>query len=192
MLRRVSDELERARRGDRGAWEQLLAAMGESLLSYLGLRLGKLRERLDPCDVLQEVYLQAHRGFDAFRGQTLGELRAWLYTIADHQLADLRDHHGAKKREAPGGEHPLSAFVDQLRASRTGPGTAAARQDEELRLHRALEALPEAEREAVILHHFHGLTQEQIAARQALTVKQVRGLLTRGRLELGQVLRGGA
>lgn len=192
MLRRVSDELERIRGGDRAAWEQLLAAMGESLLSYLTLRLGKLRERLDPCDVLQEVYLEAHRGFEKFRGQTLGELRAWLYTIADHELSDLRDHHGAKKRVAPGGDHPLSGFVDQLRASRTGPGTAVARQEQEQRLQRALEALPDAEREAVLLHHFHGLTQEQIAARQDLTVKQVRGLLTRGRLKVGQALRGGA
>ncbi len=85
---------------------------------------------------------------------------------------------------------PLSGVVDLLRASRTGPGTAVVRLEEQGRLHRALEALPADEREGVLLHHFHGLTQEQIAERLALTVKQVRGLLARGRFKVGVALRG--
>lgn len=188
----MSDALARARGGDQVAYEQLLASMGESLLSYLTLRMGGLRARLDPCDVLQETYLVAHRSFADFRGETLPALRAWLYTIADHQLHDLVDHHAARKRRSPGGDVPLSGVVDQLRASRTGPGTAVVRLEEQARLHRALAALPADEREGVLLHHFHGLTQEQIAERLALTVKQVRGLLTRGRFKVGAALRSAA
>ena len=186
----TTDELlARARGGDRGAYEALFAAAAERLLVYLELRLGGLKARLDPLDALQETYLEAHRSFDRFRGQTLASFRAWLYAIADNRLLDLADHHGARKRSPQGEQVPVSQVIEELRGSRTGPGTAVARREEHERLRSALEALEPAEREAILLHHFHGLTREQVAERLGLTVKQARSLLARARWRLGSSLR---
>lgn len=180
-----SEELQRARGGDRAAYEALFAGVAERLLLYLEVRLGGLRSRLDACDVLQETFLAAHRSFGSFQGRTRAAFRAWLFTIADHRLGELAAHHGAQKR---GVAREVPAIVEQLRASRTGPATACARLEQQDRLRAALEALEADQREAVLLHHFHGLTQDEAAARLGRTVKQVRLLLAKARYQLGSAL----
>lgn len=180
--------LRRARQGDREAYDALLSGLADRLLLYVEVRLGALRNRLDPCDVLQETLLMAHRSFAGFQGDSLPAFRGWLFAIADHRLHDLADHHATQKRHTPGGEVPLSGVVEQLRATRTGPATAAEREERRVRLHEALQGLEQAEREAILLHHFHGLTQDEVAERLGVSTKQVRGLLVRARYRLGSAL----
>src|SRR6516165_9500273 len=48
----------------------------------------RLRGKLDPSDVVQEVLLKAHRHKDDCRGQTEAEQAAWLRQILTTTLAD--------------------------------------------------------------------------------------------------------
>src|SRR5579872_2223742 len=60
------------------------------------------------------------------------------------------------------------------------PSQAAGRHEQANRLARALVDLPEAEREALILQHWHGLTVSQIGERLGRTTAAIGWLLKRG------------
>ena len=49
-----------------------------------------LRLRLDPSDLVQETFLEAHRDFPRFTGPTERELLAWLRRILARNLVDQR------------------------------------------------------------------------------------------------------
>jgi DNA-directed RNA polymerase specialized sigma24 family protein len=48
----------------------------------------RLRSKLDPSDIVQQTLLKAHEKLDQFRGQSEGELAAWLRTILTNSLTD--------------------------------------------------------------------------------------------------------
>src|SRR4051794_28676997 len=77
--------LERARRGDRQAWNDLLAWVRPLLRAVLRQRMRCLEEA---SDVTNEAQLRMHRGFGQFRGETLGQFRVWAGRIAANALAD--------------------------------------------------------------------------------------------------------
>src|SRR5262249_35196419 len=58
-----------------------------------------LQVRLDPSDLVQETFLDAHRDFASFQGATEAELLAWLRRILARNLADQARHHKAQGRD---------------------------------------------------------------------------------------------
>src|SRR5262245_34242471 len=89
-----NDLLERALQGDREALGRLLESQ-RALLHRLAERQlkGRITTRVDPSDVLQQTFLEAHRCFPQFAGQDARELAAWLRAILDHKVATaIRDH----------------------------------------------------------------------------------------------------
>ena len=98
---RVGELIGLARQGER----RVLGTLLETYRNYLTLlarsQLGRsLQSRASPSDVVQETFLEAHRDFDKFRGQSQGELLAWMRTILLHNIARVVERHrGAQKRD---------------------------------------------------------------------------------------------
>jgi RNA polymerase sigma-70 factor (ECF subfamily) len=172
----------------------------ERFRSYLLLL---ARVRLDPMvrakvgasDVVQQTLLEAHRDRDQFRGRTVEEQAAWLRAVLARNLANvLRDLRRDKRDVAR--EQPLQAALDEsavrleswLAAGQSSPSQQAERHERAVRLAEALAALPENQREAVVLRHWHGLSLAEIAARLGCTTAAVTGLLHRGLRKLRQQL----
>ena len=112
--------------GDARSYEELFARVADRLLLYVRLRIGReLSAKLEPLDVVQEVYAEAHRSFATFRPQGPGSFSRWLQRIARHRILDLAKFHGAEKRRAP---PPLSgsAALDSLRARYATAGAGSA------------------------------------------------------------------
>jgi RNA polymerase sigma factor (sigma-70 family) len=114
---------------------------------------GMLSSREDADDIVQEALLQAYLGLDRLRDP--GAFGAWLSAITAN-LARMRLRAArepsvsldAGGRVAPESfEVPLLEELDSLR-----------------KLRAALEPLPLAERDAVLLHYVDGLTAQEIAA----------------------------
>jgi RNA polymerase sigma-70 factor (ECF subfamily) len=157
----------------------------------------RLRGKLDPSDVVQQTFLQAHRAWPTFRGQTEAELAAWLRQILARTLAHAVRDFGRDCRDVAR-ERPLQEAVEAssarveawLAAEQSSPSEQAQRNEERLRLAEALAALPEAQREAVVLHYWHRQTVQEISAALGRTPAAVAGLLKRGLHQLRGQLRG--
>jgi RNA polymerase sigma-70 factor (ECF subfamily) len=154
-----------------------------------------LRQRIDASDVVQQSMLDAVARRDQFRGSTEGELLAWLRTILSNNLIDAFRHHGRAKRDAArvlSLEEEISQSFRRIDAlvtdSASSPSQKAARNEQLLRLPAALNALPAAQREAIILHHLQGLTLSQTARLLDRSETAVGGLLHRGLKRLHALL----
>ena len=78
--------VERCRRGDLAAFEELYRAHAGKLFSVACRLLGNAT---DAEDLLQEIFLSAHRKLEGFRGESA--LGTWLYRLAtNHCLDHLR------------------------------------------------------------------------------------------------------
>jgi RNA polymerase sigma-70 factor (ECF subfamily) len=164
------------------------------LLAWLQLR-DQPPHRLDPSDVVQQTLLEAYRQRGQFRGTTAAEQAAWLRRILANNLADAARALHRDKRDV-GRECSLEAALDGssaqlgswLAAEGASPASAAAAHENAVRLAEALARLPEAQREAIVLQHWHGLTLAQIGQRLGRTPVAVAGLLKRGLKRLREIL----
>jgi RNA polymerase sigma-70 factor (ECF subfamily) len=151
--------------------------------------------KFDSSDIVQQTLLDAFAKRDQFRGTTEAELAAWLREILKHNLADaMRDQKRAKRDVRR--ECPIEAGIDEsfaqtqawLEAVQSSPSQRAVKQEELLRLTEALTQLPEAQREAIVLHHLQGRKLAEVAAETGRTEAAVAGLLFRGLRALQNLL----
>lgn len=118
-------------------------------------------------DCFQETFLRLHRARERFDGAQ--RLKPYLYRIALNVARDMRRRHAAQPRAVPlsngerGDDRPNGPSIP---APPSGdPGVPQQHADRELRgqVRAAVAALPEAEREVVVLRLFEGLTFAQVA-----------------------------
>jgi RNA polymerase sigma-70 factor (ECF subfamily) len=146
-------------RGDAAAFEALYDRYASTIYALL-LRI--LCNADDAQEVLQETFVKAWTSakmFDAVRGSEI----AWLISIARSRGIDrLRSRRIRFEREDEAGREisVLGAFVDR----NTGADFAIQSQ-ERVAVRGALAELPEAQRVALELAYFEGLSQSEIATR---------------------------
>jgi RNA polymerase sigma-70 factor (ECF subfamily) len=145
--------------------------------------------------VVQQTLLQAYQALHQFRGRSEGELAAWLRQILARNLAmAVRDF--ARAKRDVGREQSLEAALAQsssrleawLVAEQSSPSQRAERNEQALLLAEALEQLPEAQREALVLQHWQGWSLAQIGAHMGRSPEAVAGLIKRGLKQLRQLL----
>lgn len=144
-------------------------------------------EKLDASDVVQQTLLDAFAKREQYRGGTEGELAAWLREILKNNLADALRAQQRDKRDVRR-ERPLEGAIDAsfartqdwLAAVQSSPSQRAVKQEDLLRLAQALTELPEAQRDAIVLHHLQGLKLAEVAAEMDRSEAAVAGLLFRG------------
>lgn len=161
--------LERARDGDRQAFEALVEPLRGQLLERIRLKMSpSLRERLDPEDVAQEVQLRALRSIARFRWQGQGSLMAWLEGMAVNVILQSAKLH-RRRRELQVSHEPCAP--DPTASHR-------ARRDERFeRLKESVESLPPDYRTALRLARIEGLKISEIAERMGRSPAAVKNLL---------------
>jgi RNA polymerase sigma-70 factor (ECF subfamily) len=175
-------------------------AMLEGYRDYLALLARiqvarRLRAKVDLSGVVQQTLFDAHQALPRFRPRDEAERAAWLRRILANNLADELRKLRAAKRDV-GRERSLEADLDEssarlgawLAADQSSPSRGVERQEQALALARALAALPEAQREALVLQHWGGWSLAQIAEHLGRTPAAVAGLLKRGLARLREDL----
>ena len=188
-----------ARAGQDQAVGRLLELYRNYLTLLARLEIGRrLRGKVDDSDLAQETFLQAHLHFAQFRGTTEAELMSWLRQILADVVGKLvRRYYGTKRRDVRL-ERDLAAELDQssralgegLAARQSSPSQQAARREQAVLLADALQQLPEAYREVIILAHLEGLGFPEVARRMGRSVDSVKNLWARAVARLRRSLGG--
>ena len=192
--------IEAAVTGDDGAFGRLLARYSNYLTLLARVEVGRrLQGKLDPADLVQETFLEAHRHFPTFRGTTEPEFVGWLRRILAGVLANtVRRYFGTKARD-PRLEEELQVGFDQsscilagqLISPGSSPSEAAARREQAVLFADALDRLSEEYREVIVLRHLEGLTFTAVGERMGRSVDSVEKIWLRAVAKLRKTVEGG-
>jgi RNA polymerase sigma-70 factor (ECF subfamily) len=135
---------------------------------------------VDADDILQEAILRAFRGFDALRGS---DARAWLLTIVRNcHLTALEQQR--RRAFVPLPEEHDAQDGRAMVADTPDPESTSIRRDEERTLGRLMSALPEEQREILMLREIEELEYREIAAVVNVPIGTVMSRLARARAAL--------
>jgi RNA polymerase sigma-70 factor (ECF subfamily) len=172
--------VERCRRGELGAFEELYRAHSGRLYSLACRMLGN---PADAEDQMQEIFLSAHRKLDGFRGDSA--LGTWLYRLATNQILDHVRSRAARAGQLTDGLDDASLLADG------GGQRLADRAIDRIDLERALAELPEGCRAAFVLHDVEGLEHREVSEVLGIAEGTSKSQVHKARLRLRGLLRRG-
>src|SRR6185436_8772217 len=144
--------VERCRQGDLAAFEELYKAHAGKLFSVACRMLGN---PTDAEDLLQEIFLSAHRKLDGFRGESA--LGTWLYRLATNHCLDYLRSRAARTDQL------TDVLDDEPGLYLAGSRGLAEQTVMKMDLERAMARLPEGCRAAFVLHDVQGLEHREVA-----------------------------
>ncbi|QIM17422.1 sigma-70 family RNA polymerase sigma factor [Leucobacter insecticola] len=146
--------LVRSASGDRDAFAELYDMMSARVFGLV------LRVVVDPSqseEVLQEVFLEVWQSAASF-DENRGHARSWILTIAHRRAIDrVRSASSRARREE-------RVALQELHTSAASVEDHVQLLIDGSRAIRALDALPEAQRQAIVLAYFGGYSQREIAS----------------------------
>ena len=184
MSNQASDKklVERVQKGDKGAFDLLVLKYQHKIVNLI------MRYVRDPelaLDIAQEAFIKAYRALPRFRGDSA--FYTWMYRIA---VNTAKNHLAAQRRR------PMDVELDlqdpeqydlhaKLKETDTPEGVALSDELQET-VERAIAALPEDLRTAIILRELEGMSYEEIAETMECPVGTVRSRIFRARDAIGK------
>lgn len=145
--------------------EELYRQYRGKVLAYIRARVANEQDAEDLCST---VFMKAWAKLPDFDGQR-SSVSTWLFSIAHNAVID---HYRARR--------PTAELDESLPTPEPDMELEA--------LAQALEALPERERDVIVLHYYHGLTLKEVAAHMRLAYSTVKLCHSRTLERLGQML----
>mgnify|MGYP001814848829 FL=1 len=179
MSNQSSDKklVKRVQKGDKGAFDLLVLKYQHKIVNLV------MRYVRDPelaLDITQEAFIKAYRALPRFRGDSA--FYTWMYRIA---VNTAKNHLAAQRRR------PMDVELDlqdpeqydlhaKLKETDTPEGVSLSNELKET-VERAIAALPEDLRTAIILRELEGMSYEDIAQTMECPVGTVRSRIFRAR-----------
>jgi RNA polymerase sigma-70 factor (ECF subfamily) len=138
------------------------------------------RNEHDAEDVVQDAYVRALRFFDGFRGD---DARAWLLAIVRNTCYDFLRRHRSQELTDAFDEETHTVVADQ-----PTPEALLLRRADQAMVRQAIEMLPLAWREVIVLREMEGLSYKEIADISGIKIGTVMSRLSRSRARLQQLL----
>ncbi|CAN5811054.1 sigma-70 family RNA polymerase sigma factor [soil metagenome] len=169
--------IERCRQGDLAAFESIYRTHSGRLYSLACRMVGN---PADAEDLLQEIFMAAHRKLDSFRGDAA--LGTWLFRLATNLCLDHLRSRGAKTAGLTG---PLE---DEPGLADGGSRRLAERTVNKMDLERAIAQLPQGCRTAFVLHDVEGLEHGEVAEMLGIAEGTSKSQVHKARLRLRAML----
>jgi RNA polymerase sigma-70 factor, ECF subfamily len=162
--------------GDRAAASALTLRLTPMVFS-LASRV--LNDRVEAEDVVQDAMLRLWKMAPDWR-QGEAKVSTWLYRVTSNLCTDrLRKRKGIGLDQIAEPEDDRPPMDKRLQT-----------EDRAVALRAALANLPDRQRQAVILRHFEGLANPDIADVLSISVEAVESLIARGKRNLARLLAG--
>ena len=176
--------VERAKKGDQGAFEQLVLD-NQNRVYALALRM--VNDREEAADLSQEAFVKAWQGLSSFQGES--SFATWIYRLTTNVCIDWLRRQKRREGAAPsvslddgdaGWAEPADRDSDpQLLLEKSERGKALAR---------GLDRLPDWQRRALVLRELSGLSYQEIGDALDIDLGTVKSRIARARLSLRKIL----
>jgi RNA polymerase sigma-70 factor (ECF subfamily) len=178
--------VERCRAGDLAAFEPLVEKYRQRVwrLAY-----NVLRDREEALDAAQEAFIRAYQALPGFRGQS--RFYTWLFRITMNVATDRARARAARGRALGSEPVPEEEWERRLGGDAgpvAGPEEAVARAEQQAKIARALDALPERHRTIIMLSDLEELSYREIAEVLGIPMGTVMSRLHNARKRLRRVL----
>ena len=188
----LADLISRARSGCSDSLGELLEQYQNYLRLIAAIQLNDhLRAKVSPSDMIQATFLQAHRAFANFAGNSEGQLVTWLRRILASQLATEVRRYSTQRRDITM-ERRMNSQVDNssvllggmLAGKGKSPSESAMRREDAVLLADALARLPANYRKIIVMRHLKGHGFGEISEQMNRSVDSVKSIWRRaiGRL----------
>lgn len=167
----------RCRNNEPGAFEQVYRTHAPRLFGLASRLVG----RTEAEDLLQEIFLTAHRKLNQFKGEST--LSTWLFRLATNLCLDHLRSRGARLTR-------MSDTMDEDPESGVAAAGAIGGVIDRLDLERAIAALPAGYRAAFVLHDVEGLGHREVGEALGVSEGTSKSQLHRARLRLRGALAG--
>lgn len=147
--------VERAERGERAAFDELVDRHKGRIEALIQTRLGKaLRTDVSLHDVMQDTLLKAFVAIDGFRWHDEDSFMRWIGTIAENVMRSAARRHQRARTAKLDSNHP---------GQDDSPGRTLEREERFDRLQQALELLDPDSRKVIVLARIQGLPVKDVA-----------------------------
>ncbi len=164
--------------GDTAAFEEVYRTHAPRLYALAC----RLVDRREADDLLQEIFLAAHRKLAMYRGEA--SLGTWLFRLATNLCVDFLRSRGARMA---GRSEPLEDAEPVSRGSQAGPILGVL---DRLDLERAIATLPPGCRQVFVLHDVEGLGHQEVAALLGVSWGTSKSQLCKARRRLRAIIAG--
>ncbi len=161
-----------AQRGDPAAVSKLLAKYHAVLRAQAGARMDAgLKAKVEPQDMLQEVYLHTFRHIDRFEDRGPNSFLNWVLTILDHKISDARRVLYSQKRDvarevstpATAGSHSCWNLFDLLCGDSCTPSRVVRRDEAVGAVLACVAHLSDTHRKVIQLRFLEGCSVAEVA-----------------------------
>ena len=168
----------------------MMLTLAEAMIS------STLRGDLEPSDLVQQTFLEAHCNAEQLAVLSHPAFFSWLQNALNHNVLDAVRHLKAQKNDvrrrvrASDLEASFIRLEQILIADETSPSEVVQRNEQICLMLAAVQTLPDNQRRAVILKHLNGRSLREIAESLGLSEPAAAGVLHRGRQRLAECLQG--
>lgn len=179
--------------GEPGAVDRLLAHHREDLRRFVELRLDRgVRARVDPSDVVQQAQLDVARRLPEYLAGRPVPFHLWARQFAYQRVLNARRDHRADRRdvrrETAEPDQSSVALARSILCPGPSPSEVAVARELADRAAAAIEILPEADREILLLRHTEGLPFDEVAVLLGIDPATARKRFGRALCKLGDAL----
>lgn len=174
--------VKRVQKGDKGAFDLLVLKYEHKIVNLV---MRYVRDPETALDISQEAFIKAYRALPRFRGDSA--FYTWLYRIA---VNTAKNYLASQRRRPMDVELDLQdpeqyGLHAKLKETDTPEAISISRELQEI-LERAIHALPDDLRTAIILRELDGMSYEEIAETMDCPVGTVRSRIFRARDAIGK------
>jgi RNA polymerase sigma-70 factor (subfamily 1) len=191
--------IDQVQQGDSAALNSLCTRYQARVLTAVRIRLGKkLRQKIESCDLVQQVMLEAFREVKSFDYRTEGAFMKFLNKVVENRVRDEADRQQAGIRDvrretsidaprSPGSAAPLDILDDHGGAT---PSQLLSRKEELTRLEAAMDRLGEESeeyRELLVAAKLEEQSYAELAEEHSATPDAIRMKVNRAMTALARI-----
>ena len=173
--------IQRCLQGDQHAWDLIVRQYWRKVFNVAYKFVGKHDEAED---LTQDIFLKIFKSLDTFDRRA--NFQTWLISVSRNLCID---HYRSVRKERETIDRGVDAADLAPASPDAGPIAALEQRDRVVLLRRAMAALPETLRTAVLLRDIQELSYQEIADKLRLPEGTVKSRINRGRTELARQIR---